>query len=233
MEFTAEQQTLHESVRTMSVTTMGKVRELKRRADSILEEVFRSLFEEIDTDKIQKEVAGLKAAAPDFRPVRHARTLARRTALRCAAAGAVTGLPGGSLAIGALGADVAYLIYQQFRLILGIATIYGHAPSNRERFNEALSCLAFSSGVGIGKQSIATVLGSATVEGGAVAERIGARMVRERLARIVPIVGAVSGGALNYVSVRAVARHAIRYYESRVEATLADEIWAEGDREHA
>lgn len=217
----------------MSVTTMGKVRELKRRADSILEEVFRSLFEEIDTDKIQKEVAGLKAAAPDYRPVRHARTLARRTALRCAAAGAVTGLPGGALAIGALGADVAYLIYQQFRLILGIAAIYGHAPSNRERFSEALSCLAFSSGVGIGKQSIATVLGSATVEGGAVAERIGARMVRERLARIVPIVGAVSGGALNYVSVRAVAHNAIRYYESRVEAALADEIWAEGDREHA
>ena len=233
MEFTAEQQTLHESARTISVTTMGKVRELKRRADSILEEVFRSLFEEIDTDKIQKEVAGLKAAAPDYRPVRHARTLARRTALRCAAAGAVTGLPGGSLAIGALGADVAYLIYQQFRLILGIAAVYGHAPSNRERFNEALSCLAFSSGVGIGKQSIATVLGSATVEGGAVAERIGARMVRERLARIVPIVGAVSGGALNYVSVRAVAHNAIRYYESRVDTALADEIWAEGDREHA
>lgn len=233
MEFTAEQQTLHESARTISVTTMGKVRELKRRADSILEEVFRSLFEEIDTDKIQKEVAGLKAAAPDYRPVRHARTLARRTALRCAAAGAVTGLPGGTLAIGALGADVAYLIYQQFRLILGIAAVYGHAPSNRERFNEALSCLAFSSGVGIGKQSIATVLGSATVEGGAVAERIGARMVRERLARIVPIVGAVSGGALNYVSVRAVAHNAIRYYESRVDTALADEIWAEGDREHA
>jgi EcsC protein family len=233
MEFTAEEQTLHESVRTMSVTTMEKVRELKRRADSILEEVFRSLFEEIDTDKIQKEVAGLKAAAPDYRPVRLARTLARRTALRCAAAGAVTGLPGGALAIGALGADVAYLIYQQFRLILGIAAIYGHAPSNRERFSEALSCLAFSSGVGIGKQSIATVLGSATVEGGVVAERIGARMVRERLARIVPIVGAVSGGALNYVSVRAVAYNAIRYYESRIDAALADEIWAEGDREHA
>jgi EcsC family protein len=210
-----------------------KVRDMKRRADSILEEVFRSLFEEIDTDKIQKEVEELRRSAPDYRPLRHARMLARRTAIRCAAAGAVTGIPGGTFAIGALGADLAYLVYQQFRLIVGIAAIYGYAPTGRERFAEALSCLAFSSGVGIGKQGIATVLGSATVEGGVVAERIGVRMVRERLARLVPFVGAISGGALNYVSVRAVARSAIRYYESLVDTALADEIWAEGDREHA
>ncbi|HSP13931.1 MAG TPA: EcsC family protein [Thermoanaerobaculia bacterium] len=209
-----------------------KVREMKRRADFILEEVFRSLFEEIDTDKIQKEVEDLKQSAPEYRPLRHARILARRTAIRCAAAGAVTGLPGGALAIGALGADLAYLVYQQFRLILGIAAIYGYSPTGRERFAEAFSCLAYSSGVGIGKQGIATVLGSA-MEGGAVAERIGARMARERLARLVPLVGAVSGGALNYVSVRAVGRSAIRYYESLVDDALADEIWAEGDREHA
>jgi hypothetical protein len=205
---------------------------LKARADSILEEVFRSLFEDIDTKTIEKEVDALKRSTPDFRPVRHARMLARRTAIRCAAAGVVTGLPGGTLAIGALGADLAYLVYQQFRLILGIAAIYGYSPTGGERFAEALSCLAFSSGVGIGKQGIATVLGSAR-EGGAFAERIGARMVRERFARLVPLVGAVSGGALNYVSVRAVGRSAIRYYESRIDAALADEIWAEGDREHA
>ena len=233
MEFTAEHQQLDESSRKLGGITMGKVRDLKRRADSILEEVFRSLFEDIDTEKIEAEIEGLKATAPGYRPVRHARTLARRTALRCAAAGAVTGLPGGALAIGALGADLAYLVYQQFRMILGIATIYGHAPTSHERFAEALSCLAFSSGVGVGKQGIATVLGSATTEGGVVAERIGARMLRERLARIVPIVGAVSGGALNYVSVRAVASSAIRYYESRIDPVLAAEIWAEGDREHA
>ena len=233
MEFTPEQQQLDALPRNIRSVTMGKVRDLKRRADSILEDVFRSLFEDIDTEKIQEEIEELKASAPEYRPVRHARALARRTALRCAAAGAVTGLPGGALAIGALGADLAYLVYQQFRLILGIAAIYGHAPTARERFTEAVSCLAYSSGVGVGKQGLATVLGSATMEGGAVAERIGARMVRERLARIVPIVGAVSGGALNYVSVRAVASSAIRYYESRIDPVLAAEIWAEGDREHA
>lgn len=212
---------------------MGRVRRLKQRADSVLEDVFRSLFEEIDTKKIRREVDALKASAPDFHPVDHARMLVHRTAIRCAAAGAVTGLPSGLLAIGTLGADLAYLMYQQFRLIVGIATIYGHEPSHRERFSEALSCLAFASGVGIGKQGIATVLESATVEGGAVAEKIGARMARERLARIVPFVGAVSGGALNFLSVRAVGRTAIRYYESRVDPDLADEIWADGDREHA
>jgi hypothetical protein len=206
---------------------------MKRRADSVLEELFRAMFEEIDTDKLRKEVDELRAGAPDFEPVQHARMLARRTAIRCAAAGAVTGLPLGLAALGTLGADLAYLVYQQFRLILGIATVYGHEPSSRERFTEALSCLAFGSGVGIGKQGVAAMLGAAAIEGGVIAEKIGTRILRDRLTKVVPFVGVISGGALNYAAVHAVARTAIRYYEARVEPSLADEIWAEGDREHA
>jgi len=212
---------------------MGRARELKRRADSVLEEIFRALFEEIDTDKIRKEVDDLRAGAPDFSPRQHARLLARRTAIRCAAAGAVTGLPGGLIAIGALGADLAYLVYQQFRLILGIATIYGHEPSSRERFSETLQCLALASGVGVGKQGIATALESASVEGGVVAEKIGSRVLRERIAKFIPVVGAVSAGVLNYAAVVAASRAAIRYYESRIDPDVEKEIWAEGDREHA
>jgi hypothetical protein len=212
---------------------MTKARDFKRRADTVLEEVFRSLFEEIDPDKIRKEVGDLKAGEPDYQPVDHARTLARRTAFRCAAAGAVTGLPSGFIALGTLGADLAYLMYQQFRLILGIATIYGHEPSSRERFNEAVSCLAWSSGIGVGKQGLATVLESATIESGLLAEKLGSRFARERLTKMIPFVGALSGGALNYAAVHAVSRAAIRYYESRVEDETAAEIWADGDREHA
>ena len=66
-----------------------------------------------------------------------------------------------------------------------------------------------------------------------VAEKIGARFARERLAKVIPFVGALSGGALNFMSVRAVGRSAIRYYESLIDRETADEIWAEGDREHA
>jgi uncharacterized protein (DUF697 family) len=213
--------------------TMVKAKEMKRRADTVLEELFRSMFEEIDTDKLKKEIDELRAGAPTFEPAQHARVLSRRTAIRCAAAGAVTGLPLGIAAIGTIGADLAYLVYQQFRLILGIATVYGHEPSARERFNEAISCLAYASGVGAGKHGIATVLSSATIEGGMIAEKIGTRVMRDRLTKFIPFVGVVSGGALNYAAVHAAGRSAIRYYESRVEPTLADEIWADGDREHA
>jgi uncharacterized protein (DUF697 family) len=195
--------------------TMAKAKDLKRRADSVLEDVFRALFEEIDTEKLKKEIEDLRGKMPDYSQGDHARLLARRTAIRCAAAGAVTGLPLGFAAIATLGADLAYLMHQQFRLILAIATIYGHEPSSRERFSEAMSCLAFIGGVGAGKQGIAAL------------------MMKERAARLVPFVGAISGGALNYVSVHAVARTAIRYYESRIDPNLADEIWSDGDREHA
>lgn len=218
---------------TLLERTMVRAKDIKRRADSMLEDVFRAVFEEIDTDKLRKEVEQLRLSAPAFEPAEHARVLARRTAIRCAAAGAVTGLPLGIASLGTLGADLAYLFYQQFRMILGIATIYGHEPSARERFNEALSCLALGSGVGMGKQSIAAMIGSATLEGGIIAERIGARMMRDRLSKVVPFVGVVSGGAINYIAVHAVARTAIRYYDARVDPVVADEIWAEGDREHA
>jgi hypothetical protein len=213
------------------IDIMSKVKDFKRRADSVLEELFRSVFEEIDVDKIRKEVDDLRRSEPDYNEVQYARKLSRRTAIRCAAAGAVTGLPMGLAAIGTLGADLAYLMYQQFRLILGIATIYGHDPSARERFGDALSCLAYTTGIGVGKHGIATMLGA--VEGAAVVEKIGARALREQLAKMVPIVGIFSGGALNYAAVRAVGRSAIRYYEARVDEGLANEIWAEGDREHA
>jgi uncharacterized protein (DUF697 family) len=187
---------------------MGKAKDLKRRADTVLEDVFRALFEEIDTGKLKKEVDDLRGSTSDYSQASHARVI------RCAAAGAVTGLPLGFAALATLGADLAYLVHQQIRLVLGIATIYGHEPSSRERFNEVMSCLAFAGGVGAGKQGIALLM-------------------KERALRLVPFVGAVSGGALNYVSVHAVARTAIRYYESRVDPELADEIWGEGDREHA
>jgi hypothetical protein len=213
--------------------TMGKAKEMKRRADSVLEELFRSMFEDIDTDKLKKEVEELRAGAPDFEPAQHSRMLARRAAIRCAAAGAVTGLPTGLAALGTLGADLAYLVYQQFRLILGIAVVYGHEPTARERFTEALSCLAFATGVGAGKQGIAAMMGAAAIEGGMIAEKIGTRVIRDRLSKVIPFIGVISGGALNYAAVHAVARSAIRYYESRVEPELAEEIWAEGDREHA
>lgn len=221
------------TARTIVEHTMGRAKNFKHRADRVLEEVFRSMFEEIDTDKLRLEIDGLRERAPEYRPEQHARQLARRTAIRCAAAGALTGLPFGFAAIGTVSADIAYLVYQQFRLIVGIATIYGHEPSARERFTEALSCIAYSSGIGMGKQSIAAMLGSATIEGGLIAEKLGARFMRDRLARFVPVVGVISGGALNYAAVYAVARNAIRYYDSRVEPEVAAEIWAEGDREHA
>ena len=212
---------------------MSKARDFKKRADTVLEEIFRSMFEEIDTEKLRKEVEELREGAPDYAPEQHVRVLTRRTAIRCAAAGAVTGLPLGFAALGTLSADVAYLVYQQFRLILGIATIYGHEPSSRERFGEALACLAYASGVGVGKHGIAAFLGSATVSGGLIAEKIGTRVLRERLAKFIPFVGVISGGALNYAAVVAVAHNAVRYYGSLIDPVVADEIWSDGDREHA
>ncbi|HSN69283.1 MAG TPA: EcsC family protein [Thermoanaerobaculia bacterium] len=212
---------------------MPRNESLKLRADRVLIEVFRSLFEEIDIPKLRREIAAMERNNPDWEPREYAQLLTRRTALRCAATGAMTGLPSGMLAVATLGADLAYLVYQQFRLILGIATIYGKEPTAKERFTEALACVAYGSGVGIGKGGMSALLESARSQGAVIADRIGSRFFAERLGRIVPVVGALSGGAVNFFVVRAIARTTIRYYEARVDPLLADEIWNEGDREHA
>src|SRR5688572_33102989 len=119
---------------------MAKAKDLKRRADSVLEDVFRALFEEIDTEKLKKEIDELRSKAPEYSQKDHARVLPRRTSISCAAAGALTGLPLGLAAIETLGADLAYLMHQQFRLVLAIATFYGHEPCSRERSTVDLSC---------------------------------------------------------------------------------------------
>ena len=217
----------------MTIVPMTAVRGFKSKADSMLVELFRSLFEEIDTEKISAEVARLRLQSPAFDPIDQAKLLSRRTAFRCAATGAITGLPSGIAAVATLGADLAYLVYQQFRLILAIATIYGHEPSSRERFQEALACLAYGSGVGLGKQGLAVVFQTSALESGIVLEKIGTRLLRERFGKFIPVIGAVSGGAINYFAVHAVAKATIRYYESKIDPTMADEIWEDGDREHA
>src|SRR5512140_104641 len=212
---------------------MGKVKNLKKRADTMFLDVFESVFEEIDTKKVKAEVEDLRKRAPDYDPSSYANILTRRTAIRCAATGAMTGLPSGVLALATLGADLAYLVFQQFRLILGIATVYGHEPTHRERFNEALACLAYGSGLTLGKQGLAAVLETASLEGGVVAERLGTRFVSERITKVVPFLGSISAGTLNYFAVRAVGRATIRYYDAKIDPTLAEEIWLQGAREHA
>lgn len=206
---------------------------LKRKADDALVELFRSMFEEIDTEQLKREVETLRSQSPSWDPIDHARALSRRTALRCAATGALTGIPSGVFAVAVLGADLAYLIYQQFRLVLGIATIYGHEPSGKERFQEALSCIALGSGVGIGRQGLSVAMETVAAEGGLIAQKLGSRLLAERVSRVLPFIGSVTAGALSYWLIHAVGRSTIRYYEKQIDPSLAEEIWIEGDREHA
>jgi uncharacterized membrane protein YcjF (UPF0283 family) len=206
---------------------------VKQRADAALIELFRSLFEEIDARGVAAEVAALQRENPRLDPIDHSRLLWRRAAIRCAATGAISGLPSGVFAVATIGADLAYLIYQQFRLILGIATAYGHEPSSRERFQEAVTCIALGSGITLGRHGMFAVLDVAALEAGVIAEKVGARFLADRFGRMIPVVGAVSAGAISYYAIRAVGRATIRYYDSKIDPELAEEIWREGDREHA
>lgn len=156
--------------------------------------------------RIAVGVAELRARHPDADPVALAWARTRERARRSAAVGAVSALPamvpGIGPALAALGmvADWRYVAEQQRDLVLEIAAILGVPVAEPTREVRALF-------VG----SMATAFGA--VRAGEAAVDVAARQVARRsLTRVVPGVGAVVAGALNYVGTLALGRAAIRRF---------------------
>ncbi|HEX8275114.1 MAG TPA: hypothetical protein VF615_20945 [Longimicrobiaceae bacterium] len=157
-------------------------------------------------ERIAAGVAELRARHPDADPVALAWTRTRERARRSAAVGAVSALPamvpGIGPALAALGmvADWRYVAEQQRDLVLEIAAILGVPVAEPTRQVRTLFVA-----------SMATAFGA--VRAGEAAVDAAARQVARRsLTRVVPGVGSVVAGALNYVGTLALGREAIRRF---------------------
>ncbi len=153
--------------------------------------------------RIAAEVAELRARDPDADPVALAWARTRERARRSAAVGAVSTLPamvpGIGPALAALGmvADWRYVAEQQRDLVLEIAAILGvplAEPTDQVRT--------------LFVASMATAFGAVRV-GEAATDAAARQVVRRSLSRVVPGVGAVVAGSLNYVGTLALGRAAI------------------------
>ena len=153
-----------------------------------------------------------------------AQHIARRYRGRALLTGAVTGLPGGLWALVAAGADVQLTAIYAVRMAAGIAQAYGYDTSLPEELAHLAEVLALVAGVdslrGIGnwltREGLMVVLPDVLPK---LMMRLGAELTKEQatktVGRLVPGVGAVVGGAIDYSFLRVAGDKTIRYYHDR------------------
>lgn len=161
----------------------------------------RSIWTDVDRDVISKEVRRFKAKHHGLTNDDLVEKLIRTTALRCGAVGAVASAPPGFLAVLPLAADFSYQVLALNRLVLTIARIYGKTTSREQRGATVGASLALGGGAEFIRRSII----KAVLRG----------MRRQAMSRLMPVAGAVIGGALSYTAVMTVGRQAQEYYRGR------------------
>jgi hypothetical protein len=153
-----------------------------------------------------------------------ARDIARRYRHRAAATGAVTSLPGGLWAIVAAGADVQLTAAYSVRMASMISQSYGYDASILEEQAHLADVLALVAGIdslrGVGNWLTREGLTHAIPEVlPKILTRLSIELTQEQAAkwvgRIIPGVGAVVGGGIDYAFLRAAGERAIAYYHNR------------------
>lgn len=178
-------------------------------------DLLERLFKEIDQESIQAEVAALRVAKPELSREQLAQHLTKKAAVRVATVGAAAGAAGGALAVLAMAPDIFNLVLQQSRLVLSIAFLYDQQPHLKQRFKEVLATLAVATGASAGR--VVAIKGIEHAAAAKIARKIFGRFLARRLPTIAPVIGTIAGGTVNYMSMRAVGKAAVRFYSREAE----------------
>jgi hypothetical protein len=168
-------------------------------------------FEDIQSVKLE----GMDRVAKGF---------ARQYRHRAALTGAVTGLPGGLWAVVAAGADVQLTAIYAVRMASDIAQSYGYDTTDANEQAHLAEVLALAAGIdslrGIGnwlsREGLSHVLPQVLPK---LLMRLSVKLTEEQTAkwvgRIIPGLGAVVAGAIDYGFLRAAGDRAVQYYHNR------------------
>lgn len=168
-------------------------------------------FEDIRTLKVEQADKVAKHFARSFR---------RRAMLT----GAITGLPGGLWALVAASADVQLTAVYSVRMVADIAQSYGYDTSLADEQTHLAEVLAIAAGIdslrGVGnwvtREGLVHVLPELLPK---VLIKLSVKLTQEQAAkwvgRLIPGVGAVVGGAIDYSFLRVAGDRAIAYYHHR------------------
>ena len=154
-----------------------------------------------DEAAVARRVERLRERHPSLSRDELAERLIRKTALQCAAVGALTGAPGAWLGAAPIGADLPFHALALARLALGIAVIYRRRPDLGERGLGAAGSLAVGAGAGL-------------LRSGAI-QLVRRALGRRRSSGAAPILGALAGGAIAYGAVLSFGHAARDHYRGR------------------
>lgn len=176
--------------------------------------LLENLFKEIDQEKIQSEVVSLKAGNPKLSREALAEKMTKSAARKAATLGIAAGATTGPIGLLVMAPDIFNLVRQQSRLILSIAFLYDQKPRLQERFREVLATLAVASGASASRQGVRYLLMRGVEQSFAekILRKVAGRYMIKRIPKMIPIAGAVFGGAINYFSVLGTGKAAVHYY---------------------
>jgi hypothetical protein len=153
-----------------------------------------------------------------------ARQIARLFRRRAALTGAATGLPGGLWAVVAAGADVQLTAIYAVRMVADIAQAYGYNTSLLDEQAELADVLAIAAGVdslrGVGtwltRNELTHLIPDLLPR---LLTRLSVRITEEQAGkwagRIIPGLGAVVSGAIDYTFLRVAGNRAREHYHNR------------------
>ncbi len=156
----------------------------QRLAGRMAQYGFKRIYDSIDQYGIKKGVDEMGIDAY----IKHCARIAAST-------GAITGLGGGISMIVGMPVDLFNNLTQQFRVTLGV--IYHRRGTYSLRFEEFMAIVAVSLGVDAGMIVTRSLLEE-------VAERLLLRMGASAGGRLIPMIGAVVGGTVNYLFIKSV-----------------------------
>jgi hypothetical protein len=168
----------------------------------------RRASSDLDMESLRAEIAVFSRKHEALPTRQKGLRIIASTARRAAALGAFASLPPGWFAVMAAGPELGALLILQSRMIVGLHLLYGGEPDPDERALEVLAGLASGAGIHVSRR----LTTRATEE---IASRLLIRLAGREATHIVPILGAVAAGSLNYWAVRGVGRAVL----ARVERT--------------
>lgn len=182
-------------------------------------------FDHVNKKDIKMRVAKLKKKNPKLSNEEICRLLIRKKSRWCAAAGAVTALPGavpllGTLVVivGGTALDLTAMAFFLTEMILEVAAVYNRNMDLTGTSREAVWVLVSSvgssaAGRGFSKLTVAQLSGSTLirlVEHALLA--LGIRATQKTILRVIPVIGMFIAGWVNYYTCKKVGAFVIKHY---------------------
>lgn len=202
--------------------------EIEKYLEDSSEGLFRSIF--ADMDQVEAEVQGMVDKDIDLYRDKVGDQIITSCAQRTMMIGSGAALPdllpigGWPMLVGSIGTDFALTLREEMNMLLKLAFLYGKDLTREERQREALGLLKLA---GDGKIETAATIEPSRLLGligtkhisknllVKLGKALGLRFYRKKLVALIPGLGILLSGGVNYYSSRKIGEYAQQFYQAR------------------